>query len=249
MTLPRPPQYRGKEDCQVCGGLGFVRHDVPVGHPDFGRLFPCACWAAELQAEQAAQAPQLTNMLPHELHRTLDNLLNRGKDTPAMIAAVRAFADAPHGMLTLWGGKGNGKTLALQALTNHFHEQWPGQAIYAPFVELMDWVRAGYDPSAEVGAQQRYERLIAARFVAIDEMDKANMTSWAFEFRTKFLDRRYRLAREVDPLVQCHTVIAMNVAPSELPEYITDRLEWNLEGEGGFRIIHNGDASARKAGL
>jgi len=33
----------GRPDCRVCLGLGFVRLDVPVGHPDFGRLFLCDC--------------------------------------------------------------------------------------------------------------------------------------------------------------------------------------------------------------
>jgi len=28
-------------DCYHCGGKWFVRKDVPVGHPDFGKAFPC----------------------------------------------------------------------------------------------------------------------------------------------------------------------------------------------------------------
>ena len=28
-------------DCSHCGGKWFVRKDVPVGHPDFGKAFPC----------------------------------------------------------------------------------------------------------------------------------------------------------------------------------------------------------------
>jgi len=48
-----PPDSRwmwgdvGKPDCRVCLGLGFVRLDVPVGHPDFGWLFDCPCREAE----------------------------------------------------------------------------------------------------------------------------------------------------------------------------------------------------------
>ena len=29
--------------CPVCGGRGWVRRDVPLKHPDFGRAFPCTC--------------------------------------------------------------------------------------------------------------------------------------------------------------------------------------------------------------
>ena len=28
-------------DCPICGGMGYVRYDLPVGHPDFGKLFRC----------------------------------------------------------------------------------------------------------------------------------------------------------------------------------------------------------------
>jgi hypothetical protein len=31
-------------DCDVCRGKYFVRHDVDIDHPDFGKVFPCpAC--------------------------------------------------------------------------------------------------------------------------------------------------------------------------------------------------------------
>ena len=34
-ALPKPPV------CPTCGGMGYVRADLPVGHPQFGQLFPC----------------------------------------------------------------------------------------------------------------------------------------------------------------------------------------------------------------
>lgn len=36
---PTPPPPA----CDVCGGHGWVRHNVPHGHEDFGRAFPCRC--------------------------------------------------------------------------------------------------------------------------------------------------------------------------------------------------------------
>ncbi|MGQ9458510.1 MAG: ATP-binding protein, partial [Anaerolineae bacterium] len=30
------PVGPGKETCPICHGLGYVRRDLPVGHPDFG---------------------------------------------------------------------------------------------------------------------------------------------------------------------------------------------------------------------
>jgi hypothetical protein len=29
--------------------LGYLREDVPVGHPQFGKMFPCRCKLAEIE--------------------------------------------------------------------------------------------------------------------------------------------------------------------------------------------------------
>lgn len=34
-------QDEDKPACETCGGLGYIRVDLPVGHPKFGQLFPC----------------------------------------------------------------------------------------------------------------------------------------------------------------------------------------------------------------
>ena len=41
MAKPVPPPPPPK--CSICDDLGFVSHDVPKDHPDFGRAFPCEC--------------------------------------------------------------------------------------------------------------------------------------------------------------------------------------------------------------
>ena len=33
----------GDPNCPHCGGIGYLRKDVPVGHPDFGEVFVCVC--------------------------------------------------------------------------------------------------------------------------------------------------------------------------------------------------------------
>ena len=37
------PGSPGKPDCTVCKGLGYLRQDLPVGHPLFGKLWLCDC--------------------------------------------------------------------------------------------------------------------------------------------------------------------------------------------------------------
>ena len=37
------PGSTGLPTCQLCNGLGWLRQDLPVGHPEFGKLVKCDC--------------------------------------------------------------------------------------------------------------------------------------------------------------------------------------------------------------
>ena len=41
-----------QEVCPICGGLGAVVADVPVGDPNFGKAFPCVCQADKIKARR-----------------------------------------------------------------------------------------------------------------------------------------------------------------------------------------------------
>jgi len=38
--------------CEICGDMGWVTKNVPVGHPDFGKAFPCTCRTAQCMQQQ-----------------------------------------------------------------------------------------------------------------------------------------------------------------------------------------------------
>jgi DNA replication protein DnaC len=50
------------EVCPICGGMGYVTHDVPVGHADFGKAFPCVCQAAKRRQDRATRLRSLGNL-------------------------------------------------------------------------------------------------------------------------------------------------------------------------------------------
>lgn len=37
------PGDPGDPTCKMCGGPGFVRIDLPVNHPQFGKVYYCDC--------------------------------------------------------------------------------------------------------------------------------------------------------------------------------------------------------------
>jgi len=227
---------RNGKQCPKCGGLGFLRVNVPPGDPDFGKVIPCDCRAEEVKEQRIRRLCEISGMMEAELSLTLDKVIDR-PDTARMARAAREFVDDPFGFLTVWGGVGNGKTLVLQATVNELREKQGMVGAYVTFKDLIDFVRGGFDDDA-FGERQRYDFLKNIPCLAIDEIDKARMTAYSAEFRSAFLDYRYRLAWNGRAV----TLFAMNCDPSEMPPPVYDRLR-----DGRFVIVRNRDASLRPA--
>jgi len=224
--------------CATCGGMGWVRVVIKdTTAPSFGKLVPCPDCGVVLEHRQE-RLDEISGLSEVERRVTLDDLALRCEDTPGMIDAVREFAANPWGFLTLHGDVGNGKTIALMALANHFRKQGK-VSVYVTFVDLLDYIRAGFDDKASENARYRYEMVKGAFFLAVDEIDKANMTQFAYEFQTRLLDDRYRLGLEL----RAHTAFAMNEAPEWImPVHICSRLR-----DGRFLVVENKDPDLRPA--
>ncbi|MBN2446595.1 MAG: hypothetical protein JXO22_07715 [Phycisphaerae bacterium] len=202
----------------TCDGSGwtFERTDA---HPD-GAMVQCtACAIMHFQRQLAA----VSGLLPSELSICLDDVAPNGPDTALMVRMARQFCEEPWGIWSIWGSYGNAKTMILQALVNHFRNQGH-LAIYMRFTDLLDYIRAGYKPDAPDDARERYARIVAAKCLAIDEVDKPRLTEFAVEFQATFLDDRWRYGVEQDPAIRRHTLLALNHDPAGLPGHIYDRL-------------------------
>lgn len=228
-------------ECPACAGLGWVRHDVRTGHPDFGQLFPCDCQSEAIERRKFERLVNISGLLPGELDLRFSDVIQRsdgGDGTAEMLKLARAFVGEPRGIFIVWGGYGNGKTLILQAIVNEFRHQRGVWGTYVRLKDLIDHIRDGNAPDALDDARERYEYLKAVPILAIDECDKARMTEYAEEFWRAFLDDRYRLGLACE----AHTVLAMNCDPATLSGDIWDRLM-----DGRFTRHHNADESMRPA--
>ena len=47
------------ERCPVCKGMGVIKHDLPLGHPDFGKLVPCPANCESRREAKRARAARL----------------------------------------------------------------------------------------------------------------------------------------------------------------------------------------------
>lgn len=217
--------------CPICGGLGCYMIDAPFGHEYFGRLYPCECTAAY----RSSLLQRISGLTGDELAQRLDDVRPAGPGTAQMLSAARLFLDEPAGMLTLWGGVGNAKTLILQAVVNECIMRGM-MAVYVTMLDLLDYIREAYNDQTD-SAWRRLDRFATVPVLAIDEVDKVKASDWTIERESALIDKRYRLGISR----RAGTLLAMNKDPHTLPEWISDRLY-----DGRNTVVHNADQSMRR---
>lgn len=213
---------RGKDVCPICKGLGYLRADVPVGHPDFGKLIPCKCHLAEV-AQQRVEALRSLSELDALSRMTFDNFIPEGRGLPPDKQAnlrwayeeARSFAENPVGWLVLKGGFGCGKTHLASAIANACIER--GQPVLFKAVpDLLDHLRAAFAPSHSTSYDDRFEEIRTAPVLILDDLGTESATPWAQEKLFQIFNHRYN--------VRLPTVITTNHELEEIPMRLRSRL-------------------------
>jgi DNA replication protein DnaC len=207
--------------CPYCGGLGYVSKDVPVGHPDFGKAFPCVCRREDVSARKAEHLRKIGN-LGNYAHLTLDNFVVSNALTPPQQANLRTslslaheFAIHPQGWLLFFGGYGCGKTHLAAAIGNHrLSENQP--AIFLTVPDLLDHLRTSFGPNSELGYDEMFEQLRDAPLLIMDDLGAESSTQWANEKLYQLFNHRYTR--------QLPTVVTTNCDLDDLDPRICSRL-------------------------
>ena len=185
------------EVCPHCKGLGYVREDVPVGHPNFGQVFPCRCQLAEIKIQRLEELRALGN-LEHLHHMVFESFVPEGYGLPSdkaenlrnVYEEARRYADDPEGWLILFGGYGCGKTHLAAAIANRAVER--GQPVLFVVVpDLLDHLRATYSPTSPVRYDERFDEVRNAPLLIMDDLGTQSSTTWATEKLFQILNYRY----------------------------------------------------------
>jgi DNA replication protein DnaC len=221
-----PAPLLGKADCPHCGGIGFLRVDVPVGHERFGKLEPCVCRAGEITKNARQRLYELSN-LERLSHLTFENFNVQGNpkakhaitqvEKDSLMEAKRAceeFAKGLSGWLLLEGTYGSGKTHLAAAIANEAVNRNTPTLFITPS-DLLDRLRAGYG-SSEEGFEERFEEIRNVSLLVIDDFGTQNATSWGQEKLFQLLNYRY--------INRLPTVITTNLILDEIESRIRSRL-------------------------
>ena len=208
--------------CPLCGGLGWVRRDVPIGDPHFGKAVQCFCQQQVSGDERLARLQRFSNMgkLAEVSFEKTDpdgrsgNTDGRTRFKMSMQAA-QAYAEDPQGWLVLEGGSGTGKTHLAAAIANRCMErEVPVLFVVAP--DLLDHLRASFGPQNEMPYDELFEQIKSIPMLVLDDLGVQSSTPWAEEKLFQLLNHRY--------VTQLSTVITTNVAVDQTEARLQSRL-------------------------
>lgn len=217
---PRSSSLLCSPDCVHCGGSGWLRADVPITDPQFGRLVPCPSVLAHRDFSRCG-LDENDRDLTWDAVRDVNN---------ARVASevVRQALDSGRGWVYLWGRPGLAKSLLLKVAVAEAL-RLGREAAYVDASTLFSDVRRAFDsanPSSEAAA--RLEYWAALPVLALDELDKVNETGWLREIRFALLNRRY----EDGVRGRSVTFIASQLDPARLPEELASRVN-----DGRFEVV------------
>jgi DNA replication protein DnaC len=212
----------GDPNCPQCEGLGYLRVDLPVGHPEFGKLRICNCRQGQITNQIRDRLFAMSNL--RELsHLTFENFQPRGRIFIPPLQAesleraynhARQFSQNLKGWLIIQGGYGCGKTHLAAAIAN-FAVSVGVPTLFITVPDLLDSLRYAYGP-AEYSFEDRFEEIRQSPLLVLDDFGTQNATPWAQEKLFQILNYRY--------INNLPLVVTTNLIPEEIEGRIRSRL-------------------------
>lgn len=218
-----PGEFLGDPNCPICHGSGYYRLDLPVGHPDFGKIQVCTCRNRQI-SEQVRQRLFVLSHLSELSHLTFENFKPRGRvglrdrEAGSLETAynqAQFFSSHLKGWLLIFGNYGSGKTHLAAAIAN-FAVSMGVPTLFVTVPDLLDSLRASYnDPDATF--EGRFEEIRSAPLLVLDDFGTQNATPWAQEKLFQILNYRY--------INRLPLVVTTNLPLEEIEPRIASRLE------------------------
>jgi DNA replication protein DnaC len=213
----------GDPNCPICHGVGFIRLDLPIDHPDFGKLQVCGCRQAQVQTAAYQRLYRLSNLeafkeMTFEAFKTdgrtgLGDLQVQSLKTAHHVALD--FSKNLNGWLLLMGGYGCGKTHLAAAIANEVVPTGT-PTIFLTVPDLLDWLRFSYG-SSETSFESRFDELKNIQLLVLDDLGTQNATPWAQEKLYQIINHRYTH--------RLPTVLTTNLDLREIEGRIQSRLK------------------------
>jgi len=213
----------GDPNCPICKGVGFIRRDLDVGDPDFGKVEICTCRQHEVTQSVRSKLYHLSNLAALK-GLTFESFETRGRvglgkqQADSLEQAFnhsQNFAGSLKGWLLLMGRYGCGKTHLAAAIANQAVSLGV-PTLFLTVPDLLDWLRFSYSSSEDVSFEERFDEIRNSPLLVMDDFGTQNATSWAQEKLFQIINYRY--------INQLATVITSNLKFGDIEGRIRSRL-------------------------
>ncbi len=213
----------GDPNCPICGGIGYIREDLPIDHPNFGRMQVCSCRQATVNQQAYRHLLRLSNLdafqeMTFEKFNVSGHKGLREDQTNTLVLArdqSTHFAQNLQGWLLLMGNYGCGKTHLAAAIANHAVSLGI-PTLFLTVPDLLDWLRFSFD-QAEGSFEGRFEEIRNIQLLVLDDLGTQNATPWAQEKLFQIVNDRY--------VKRLPTVVTTNQNLEEIDGRIRSRLQ------------------------
>jgi DNA replication protein DnaC len=210
------------EVCPICSGVGFLRVDLPVGDPNFGKKIPCECQKKTVTNAANQRMLEVSNMqafsdLTFESFKTLGRTGLGEQQIRSLEFALnqsRLYAQNLKGWLLLQGSYGCGKTHLAVAIAN-FTLSLGIPTLILTVPDLLDWLRYAYDRT-DTNFEDRFAEIRNIPLLVLDDLGTQNATPWAEEKLYQIINHRY--------MMKLPLVVTTNLDLAEIDGRIRSRL-------------------------
>lgn len=179
-----------EEVCPHCKGAGWLRMELLVGDPRFGKLYPCVCRTQMTEERNLEDLYHLSNLDAFGT-KVFGNFDPEVHGTEEAFRVARDYATHPEGWLLMLGAFGTGKTHLAAAIANHVVQDHHMQVYFAVAPDLLHHLRAAYAPASTITYDERFEQIRSVYLLVIDDLGAEQSTPWAAEKLYQIFNYRY----------------------------------------------------------
>ena len=218
---PRPSSAAGQaavldadDTCPSCRGAGWLRVDVPFGHPFFGRPVQCECLMAQVDERKLVDLMRISALEPFR-EKTFENFDRHVTGVDRAFEEARKYARDPKGWLVLIGPYGSGKTHLAAAIANEVvRSRHP--VLFTIVPDLLDHLRSAFAPTSTIQYDELFEGVRKAGLLVLDDLGTESATPWAREKLYQIFNHRYN--------ERAPTVVTTNRSMGDIDDRIRSRL-------------------------